>query len=477
MMQGILFACKGVHSGREIIFGYPHTIYKEHCTYFDSVHFNSSLSAISSEDRNKSVLGFPCSVLADLLCPKRELWDIVMDISIESIRFIGYPISLGSKLKKKSRILRSKSLRLIEQDIKETKEQISAFNVIMVFDMDSPLLAYHQGIRDAIIRFNTTLKFEHQRTNFLSTEISKLKSISSTTDDEESFVLSALQESLLAKHLQEIYSSVSSNRECRLFINNWLVCNLQISPEYNIPEIKPYHSLLLLDFYDKIQEQLGPFTSSILSLMVKHFRNPIKSFEDINNELEIPYSSLFPAAQHLVFWKKAKIIPALGLNSIIAVGPNWKYTQVLNGEFDRVFQGKVGSFADLLNKLQSPIMLRDLEVNKIKGKKLITVLTWLLRKNIIEDYHYFLYLFPKNLPKETKKYYSLNEPIPRDLLSQFLAQNNDNSEQYSIFSKVAPYGTGKFIIEEVSWKEKISQEAIISCVNNYSNLIRAVMHA
>mmetsp|Transcript_12749 Transcript_12749/g.12875 ORF Transcript_12749/g.12875 Transcript_12749/m.12875 type:complete len:96 (+) Transcript_12749:309-596(+) len=95
-------------------------------------------------------------------------------------------------------------------------------------------------------------------------------------------------------------------------------------------------------------------------------------------------------------------------------------------------------------------MLRDLEVNKIKGKKLITVLTWLLRKNIIEDYHYFLYLFPKNLPKEAQKYYSLNEPIPRDMLSEFLAQNNDNSEQYSTLSKIAPYGTGKFIIEEVS---------------------------
>lgn len=153
-MQGVLFACKGVHSGREIIIGYPHTVYKEHCTYFDSVHYNSSLSAISSEDRSKSVLGFPCSVLADLLCPKRELWDIVMDISIEMTRFIGYPISLGSKTKKRSRILRSKSLRLLEQDIRETKEQISAFNVIMVFDMDCPLLDFSQGIRDAIIRFS-----------------------------------------------------------------------------------------------------------------------------------------------------------------------------------------------------------------------------------------------------------------------------------------------------------------------------------
>lgn len=76
--------------------GYPSTIYKEYMSFYDSIHYNTNLSAISKEWTSKtSAFGYNCSVLADLLCPKKALLDTELDIAIENLRFISYPIDVS----------------------------------------------------------------------------------------------------------------------------------------------------------------------------------------------------------------------------------------------------------------------------------------------------------------------------------------------------------------------------------------------
>jgi len=138
-MLGVLVVCKGVHSGRELVLTYPQNLREKNQTYFDTVHFNSSLSASSIGEHKDCVLGYPASVLADLLCPKRELWDSILDVSVESIRFIGYPVSFNSKDQKYS---------------SNFSEQISAFNLVLVFDIESPMLKHANSIKEAVIKIS-----------------------------------------------------------------------------------------------------------------------------------------------------------------------------------------------------------------------------------------------------------------------------------------------------------------------------------
>lgn len=72
-MLGLIVLAKGVDSGRETIMAYPYTLFKDYQTDFDRVHFNANLSAVSTQDHNEKILGFPPSVIADFFLPKKEL--------------------------------------------------------------------------------------------------------------------------------------------------------------------------------------------------------------------------------------------------------------------------------------------------------------------------------------------------------------------------------------------------------------------
>ena len=51
-MLGIILVSKGLHTGKEVIFGYPNSVYQEELSYFDSVHYNNSISDSSSKGNN-----------------------------------------------------------------------------------------------------------------------------------------------------------------------------------------------------------------------------------------------------------------------------------------------------------------------------------------------------------------------------------------------------------------------------------------
>ena len=151
-MLGILLVSKGLHTGKEVILGYPNAIFKEDLSYFDSVHYNNQISG-SSTHKN-SILGWPPDVMAELLCPKRERWDKILDFSAESIRFIGYPVSVSHKFKTSKPMRAMTSLSLISQESDfsaRIKESIAAFNVVFAFEVDSNLLIHIERIKEVII--------------------------------------------------------------------------------------------------------------------------------------------------------------------------------------------------------------------------------------------------------------------------------------------------------------------------------------
>jgi hypothetical protein len=56
-MFGIILVSKGFNSGKEVIMGYPNSIFIQELSYFDSVHYNNSLSASSSSKGSTSHIG------------------------------------------------------------------------------------------------------------------------------------------------------------------------------------------------------------------------------------------------------------------------------------------------------------------------------------------------------------------------------------------------------------------------------------
>ena len=150
-MLGFILVTRGTHSGKDVILGFPNSIFKQNLSYFDFVHYNTTIS--SSNSSKTFILGWPVSVIAELLCPKKERWDEILDFSAESIRFIGYPASVIYKSKNKpGKLISSLSAISSESDVSSRfKENIAAFNVVFVFEVDSPLLKNSEKIKEAVI--------------------------------------------------------------------------------------------------------------------------------------------------------------------------------------------------------------------------------------------------------------------------------------------------------------------------------------
>lgn len=98
---------------------------------------------------------------------------------------------------------------------------------------------------------DTTLKYEEERSKFLSREISKIKAVSSDGKDKETLIFEQVAASKLAKHIRDIYTSIKSDSEFRLFINDWMICQANLKPTKLPIEIRTYQSLLLLEIPHK----------------------------------------------------------------------------------------------------------------------------------------------------------------------------------------------------------------------------------
>ena len=135
-MLGFILVTRGTHSGKDVILGFPISIFKQNLSYFDFVHYNTTIS--SSNSSKTFILGWPVSVIAELLCPKKERWDEILDFSAESIRFIGYPASVIYKSKNKpGKLISSLSAISSESDVssrfkeKESYEEVFDINELL----------------------------------------------------------------------------------------------------------------------------------------------------------------------------------------------------------------------------------------------------------------------------------------------------------------------------------------------------------
>lgn len=461
-MLGIILVTRGMHSGKDVILSFPNSIFKQNLSYFDSVHYNNTISG--SNTSKTFILGWPVSVIAELLCPKKERWDTILDFSAESIRFIGYPASINNKAKYKPvRIFSSLSLTSNESEVcTKVKENIAAFNVVLAFEVDCPLLAHSEKINEVVIAISKvyldqTLKFEETRCEYLSNEIMKLKSIRDTANNKEEEIQTMIKESSLAKELCALYTDLSIKGESYLEINGWLKLNLIINPSPCQEDCRGYHSLLFFDNPKRLEPLLNEKNqNNMLSTLMKKCKFPIASFQDISEDEGVPLKVVKNAALHFIQWKKAKLIPRINENSLFVNSSIFKYDQTLVSEWERIFKHKEFELLKILSMFSAPKSIKQAE-NVLFGKaKAIPIITWLLRKGLIESAHYYFYIVYKT---------------PEDLRNL-----NENSAEFEVLMKILEFCNGNVMLEEILTRTGVNLESIVKCVKHFSKYLRMIVH-
>jgi Nitrogen Permease regulator of amino acid transport activity 3 len=300
----------------------------------------------------------------------------------------------------------------------------------------------------------------------MSNEIAKLKSIKNSAASKEIEIFNMVKDSLLAKELSEIFSQLKFNGECSIDINNWLRLNLLIEGFESKIQCMPYESLL----FKYSPKKLEPFIidksqNSVLFCLIKKCKYPSISFKSISEEEDIPFEAVREAACHFVRWNKAKIIPCLDSNSVFVNNSDFNCSDTLIKDWEKTFDKKHEDFLRTLSFFSSPKSMSDTENMLIGNKKAVSIITWLLRKNIIIDLHYYLYLFI-SIPMTKNKYFDEVN------LSEF----KDNSNEYEILLAISNYCTGNVMIEEIIAATGKTFQGISKCVSHYKNKLKMILH-
>jgi hypothetical protein len=244
-MLGVLVSIKDLQSGCELLYAYPQAVHYEHSNSFELSRRVKSTRKISEHREaytESFVFGFPSSVLADLLCPKKELRDKPLDFSIEGLQLISYPVSTDSR---QSILTKSFSGELTD----DRDSQMLCINVACAIDRDSDFAEKHsEGLSYAVTKLSKSyadllIQFEHQRTNFLVPEAARLRAMKR----DHCLLSEILAESKLAQQLVKAFHSFKDQQDFCLMLNDWLPCRMSLTLPTSASSIKPYQGLLLLE--------------------------------------------------------------------------------------------------------------------------------------------------------------------------------------------------------------------------------------
>ena len=301
----------------------------------------------------------------------------------------------------------------------------------------------------------------------MSSEINKLKVIRDNAVSKEGEIFDMVSQSSLGKGLSEIFNDLSQYGECNIEINNWLKVNLLIKPIECKMQCLPFHSLLFKENPKRLETCIiDKSQTSVLNILVKRCKYPIASFKDISDEEGISFKALYDGALHFIRWNKARTIPCVTLHSIFVNHREFRYNTALVKEWEKTFKQREEDFIKTLIVFSSPKQIKDVDIGFSGKNKMFAIVTWLLRKNVIIDMHYHIYLFlGRPLPKT--KYYEESEEI--------LEKFNDGSREFQSLKSIYKYCTGNTIVEEIIANTSQSLEDIIKCSHRFKSILKMVM--
>lgn len=310
------------------------------------------------------------------------------------------------------------------------------------------------------------MKFEEKRCGYLSSEFAKMRTIRDSASNKESEIFEMVRQSSLAKELSEIFNDLSLNGESNIEVNNWLKLNLLIRPLECKVECLPFHSLLFKDSPKRLEMHIvDKNLNGVLNILIKRCKYPVVSIKEISEETGVPYKTICNGALHFIRWNRAKPIPCVTSNSAFVNHSGFVYTTILVKEWERTFKQKEEEFVKILALFSTPKKIKEISLTFAGKNKIFAVITWLLRKNVIVDLHYHLYLLVRPMPK-TKYFEGGNE-----IIQKF----NDSSNFFKILERIFIYCTGSNMIEEILESSGENFENICECVSHYKNDLKMVL--
>lgn len=465
--------------------------------------------------RDGHLVGFSDSTLANILSPHSEACGTKFELKVDEVLFVGHPTLAYKK--------QDPEFKRNETSSRKDVVMMKLFNVVFVLQATvepSVVDCYH----DLSKRIAIALKHEEIRCRYLSSERETMLSVQDELaampeDCAESPFQNMLPRSKLASDLKSVFKSLRDSGSVGLKINGWVnvsfclphkvhklkIGKILIKPEAihtSLAAIRPYHTLLFLDDEASLVASLpGDCSPAVVRLL--RMASPLKSFQTLSQDTDIPLSQVFSIAAHLVYWGKATIVYPLCESNVYVVAPNSSIniSSSLVKEFTLRFPGM--SLHNVLSEFSLPAPLSE-HSNPLglpqQQEKQVQMVVWMLQQRLLIQLHTYVFLVPtlkyeQNGSRKVRWIFGDSSPDSRSLEAieqQDVTEDDINpeleedlkgltnaaldSEDLKLFTRLTPYFRGNHHLEEVMYYENLRRSQLLTLLDKFRDVLFSCQH-
>ncbi|KAJ7340234.1 Nitrogen permease regulator-like 3 [Desmophyllum pertusum] len=481
------------------------------------------------------LIGFSDCTLANILSPNSDACGTKFELKVDEVLFVGHPMLAYER--------HDREFKRSDSSSRKDDVMMKLFNVVFVLQASvepSVVHCYH----DLSKRIAIALKHEEIRYRYLSSEREAMLSVhdemsSMPEDCAESPFQHILPRSKLARDFKDVFKSLCATGSVRLKINGWVnvsfclphkVHNLNqgtihVKPEAihkSLAAIRPYHTLLFLVDKEYLVPSLPGDCSPAVTRLVK-MASPLKSFQTLSQDTDIPLSQVFAIAAHLVYWGMATIVFPLCESNVYVVAPNssTSISSPLVEEFTSRFLRM--SLHNVLSKFSLPAPLsghKDPLGLPQQQAEQVQMVVWMLQRRLLIQLHTYVFLVPTvqsdQWPnsqtgglglEERKVRWIFGDSFP-DGRSSFAADEQEaaeneahpeleeelksltyaerksvllvpaalDPEDLKLFTRLTPYFRGNHHLEEVMYYENLTRSQLLTLIEKFRDVLFSCQH-
>lgn len=485
---GLLFVTMG--ENHELVsFSYPFNS--------DSVSATDSAYVIPSERSNNShycheqdvkdaeQYGVSTKILAHLLSAK-GMCDMPFEIKIDNIRFAGFPKTVTNPTGKSPQI----------------------FHVVFVFVANAPAHLV-QSFQVLSRKIALAIDEEQTRCGYLSQQMTVMLNAHDKTDtlsDVDQYVpyREILQNSSLAKDLQDIFNDVCDYGMVHVFVNNCVeigfcietrsLLHAGLTPksraeiEAIIRHIRPYHGILLLE--DAIP---SPDSNPSVRLLLKHCE-PDRSILGMSNSSGLPLVQVLLVVRHLLLWARAVIIYPLCSSNVYSSATPPKPLAKLSEQFSEIFEK--AQLPAILAHFSPPCTLGEFAnpwfYSIEEQRRRVRMVARLLRDELIVQLHTFIYVLPpfsneacnpdelSALRDEGLRRMIEKAPLPGGVkptiakICSLLRKNSSHDQvecTLALFIRLLPFLNGEHHIEDIMYRMNLERSVVVRVLDSFASVL------
>lgn len=333
----------------------------------------------------------------------------------------------------------------------ETPSELSMFH--LVFVLNPPPLEHHQRVKEmydnVIKKFSKALKWVQTRHDYVWSELQTLTTERQRLDSSENISSPAVLESLsdvssLARAIVSVFSAVSTSKIAAVNLGPGISITLQIPPitstrylpsltEPSLPpglwlttatetqdnesekqtplsqlQLAKSHTLLLKSPPHQIAREAqaaGDDVASQLPRFVSALR-PTKSFYKLSVDHKISLNHIAVLASHLIYYRRAVMIPPLNQRDIYILSPNADFRKIREAckKYEDQFPASMPSLPKVLGFFSGiPCPFRDLIPSPDHKDTYMLLLAWLMRNGWVTQLRTFAYIRVSTATKQQAK--------------------------------------------------------------------------